>query len=54
MGQKLPLAFTRLAAPVVMGVRFTGKAGSTVAGGGALSYVLPEAFVGVHGSPASS
>ena len=34
LGQKRPLAFARLAVPVVMGVRFTGNEGKMAAGGG--------------------
>lgn len=52
-GQKSPPGSLSKAVPVVMGVRFTGNAGSTVAEGGSQSCVLPAALTGVHGAPAS-
>jgi len=36
-----------------MGVRFTGKAGSTVEEGGSQSWLSPDALTGVHSAPAS-
>ena len=52
-GQKSPPALKKKAVPVVIGVKLTGKEGSTVASVGSQSWVCPVVLTGVHGLPSS-
>src|SRR5262245_16738510 len=52
-GQKIPPALKKKAVPVVIGFKFTGKAGSTVATGGLQSWLFPVVLTGVHAMPSS-